>query len=160
VPTKTSDRSRPTGASGRIPAEPASAIHANGVPDSHDEAVLHCRSAEIALEAARKAQDVRGRAAILYSTGLLHSVQGRGGQAMRDLEAAARLFEDAADEDGAALVTRHMAFLDRLSGRLDDAARRYEQVLAIFRTTGQHMAAACALLNMALIKLELHEFAC
>jgi tetratricopeptide (TPR) repeat protein len=116
-------------------------------------------TADIALEAARKAQDVRGQAAILFSTGLLHTVQGMGGRAMRDLEAAARLFEDAADENGVAMVTRHIAFLYRLSGRLDDAARRYEQVLAIFRTTGQHVAAAYALLNMALIKLELHGFA-
>ena len=98
---------------------------------------------------------VRGQAAML----LLHrgrsiSPQQRFDPARRDLDAAAQLFQDIGDDQGFALVTRHIAFLDRLSGRLDDATRRYDQVLAIFQETGDQVAAAHVLHNLAHVKLE------
>jgi DNA-binding SARP family transcriptional activator/tetratricopeptide (TPR) repeat protein len=114
-------------------------------------------TADIALLATRKALDVRGQAAMLYSRGALHLEQQRFGQARRDLHAAAQLFREAADDQGTALVTRHFAFMDGLSGRLDDAAAGYEQALATFRRTGDQVAAAYALQNMAQIKLERHQ---
>lgn len=112
---------------------------------------------DIALEATRKAHHVRGQAAMLYSIGSLNIAQQRFDSARQVLTAAAHLFQDAGDEQGIALVIRHIAFIDRLSGRLDDATRRYEQALAIFRSTGDQIAAAYVLHGLAQVKLELHE---
>ena len=112
---------------------------------------------DIALETTQKAHHVRGQAAMLYSIGSLNIAQQRFDQAREVFTAAAQLFQNAGDDQGIALVTRHIAFIDRLSGRLDDAARRYEQALCIFRRTGDHIAAAYVLHGLAQVKLELHE---
>jgi DNA-binding SARP family transcriptional activator len=113
---------------------------------------------EIALDAARKAHDLRGQAAMLYSIGSLHMIQQRFESARRELATAAQLFEDAGDGQGVAHVTRHIAYLDRVSGRLDDATRRNEQALAIFREIGDNIAIACLLHNLAQVKLEFQRF--
>jgi DNA-binding SARP family transcriptional activator/Tfp pilus assembly protein PilF len=113
---------------------------------------------EIALEATRKADHVRGQAAMLYSIGALHMSQQRFGPARKEFTAAAQLFSDAGDDQGVALVSRHIAYMDRLGGRLDDATIRYEQALATFRKTGDDVAAAYVLQNLAQVKLEQQEF--
>jgi len=114
-------------------------------------------TSDVALQAARQAQDVRGQAAMLHSRGTLQSEQQQFDAARRDLDAAAQLFQDIGDDQGFALSTRNIAFLDRVGGRLDDAARRYDQVLTIFRETGDNVAAAHVLQNLAMIKLDQHE---
>jgi DNA-binding SARP family transcriptional activator/tetratricopeptide (TPR) repeat protein len=113
---------------------------------------------EIALGAARKAGHVRGQAAMLYSIGMLHMTQQRFGPARKEFTTSAELFSDAGDDQGVALVTRHIAYMDLLGGRLDDATIRYEQALATFRETGDHVAAAYVLQNLAQVKLEQQEF--
>jgi DNA-binding SARP family transcriptional activator/tetratricopeptide (TPR) repeat protein len=113
---------------------------------------------EIALAAAKKAGHVRGQATMLYSIGMLHMAQQRFGPARKDFTTSAELFCDAGDDQGVALVTRHIAYMDRLGGRLDDATIRYEQALATFRETGDHVAAAYVLQNLAQVKLEQQEF--
>jgi DNA-binding SARP family transcriptional activator len=112
---------------------------------------------EIALEATRKAHNVRGQAAMLYSIGSLHMMQQSFGSSHQELTVATHLFEDIGDDQGVALVTRHIAYLDRLTGRLDDATRRYEQALAIFRRIGDRIATAYVLHGLAQVKLELNE---
>jgi DNA-binding SARP family transcriptional activator len=112
---------------------------------------------DIALEAARKANHVRGQAAMLYSIGSLNISLQRFDQARLAFTEAAELFAEAADDKGMALVTRYLAFIDRLGGRLDEATRRYEQALAIFRRTGDHIAIAYVLHGLAQVKLELHD---
>jgi DNA-binding SARP family transcriptional activator len=109
---------------------------------------------DIALGATRKAGNVRGQAAMLYSCGSLCLAQQRYAQARRDFAAAARLFGEVGDEQGIALVTRHVAYVDRLSGRLDEATHGYEQALAIFRRTGDDVAAAHVLHGLAQISME------
>ena len=113
---------------------------------------------EIALEAARKAHDRRGQAAMLYSLGSLHVMQQRFYPAYRELKAAARLFQDLGDDLGVAHVIRYIAYLDRMSGRLDEAADHYEQATAIFSGMGDDAAVACLLHNRAWIQLELERF--
>jgi tetratricopeptide (TPR) repeat protein len=108
----------------------------------------------IALQAARGARDVRGEAAVRYSTGSLRQEQGRFEAARGEFDAAARMFRDAGDDHGFALVTRNIAFGDRISGRLGEAARGYEQALAIFRETGDQVAVAYVLQSLARGKLE------
>jgi len=112
---------------------------------------------DIALETARKAHHIRGQAAMLYSIGELNIGQQRFDQARQAFGEAAQLFKAAEDDQGIALVTRHIAFIDRLAGRLDDAERRYEQALAVFRRTGDKIAAAHVLHGLAQVKLELND---
>jgi DNA-binding SARP family transcriptional activator len=109
---------------------------------------------EIALEAARKADDVRGQAAMLYSVGTRHFIQGRLGAAHAEMTAAVRLFTDAGDRRGVARVTRTVATVNRVSGRLEDAARGYERALAVFREVGSSWDIACVLRDLAQIRLE------
>lgn len=113
---------------------------------------------EIALEAARKADDIRGQAAMLFSTGAMHYMQQRFGPARSALTAAAKLFQDVGDRQGVAYVARFMADLDLSSGRLDDAARRYEQALAVLRECGDNVAVACVLRDLAQIRFEFKRF--
>ena len=112
---------------------------------------------DIALEAVRQAQDVRGQAAMLYSRGGLNLEQMRVSLARLDLDAAAQLFQEAGDERGLALATRHLGSLDRVGGRLDDATRRYERALATFKALGDDVPAAWVLQNLAQVKMELGE---
>jgi DNA-binding SARP family transcriptional activator len=115
------------------------------------------RTADLALAATRQARQVRGQAAMLYYRASLHLQQNRFGQARQDFNAAARLFSEAGDDPGMALVTKHLAVLDRLGGRLEDAAQGYERALATFRKAGKHVDAAYVLHNLAQIKLERHQ---
>jgi tetratricopeptide (TPR) repeat protein len=112
---------------------------------------------DIALEATRKARHVRGRAAMLNSIGAFHLTQQRLEPARQELTEAAQLFEEAGDEQGMALVIRHLAYLDRLNGRLGDATRRYEHALAIFRRIGDQIATAYVLHGLAQVRLELNQ---
>jgi DNA-binding SARP family transcriptional activator len=112
---------------------------------------------EIAMEAARKAGDMRGQAAMLYSTGSLYVAQHRFDLARREFAGAARLFTEAGDDQGIAVVTCQTAFIDRLSGRLADAAGHYERALALFEKTSDVTAAVYALHGLAQIKLDLGQ---
>jgi DNA-binding SARP family transcriptional activator len=112
---------------------------------------------DIALAATRKAQHVRGQAAMLYSIGSLHLAQQRLDPARQSFTASAELFSAADDDHGLALVISQIASLDRLNGRLDDATGRYEWALAIFSETKDQVAAAFTLRSLAQVKLELNE---
>jgi DNA-binding SARP family transcriptional activator len=114
---------------------------------------------DIALAATRKAHDVRGQAAMLYSIGSLNVAQHRFDHARQVFAEARKLFADADDHQGVALVTSHVALIDRLSGQIDDAARCYEQALSLFNKTGDKVAAAYALNGLAQVKLDLHDVA-
>jgi tetratricopeptide (TPR) repeat protein len=109
---------------------------------------------EVALDAARKADDARGQAAMLYSIGSLYMAQHQPDRARRELERASRLFASADDASGVAHVIRHIAYLDRVNGRLADATGRYEQALAILRDTDDTVAVACTLHQLAQVELE------
>lgn len=112
---------------------------------------------EIALAAARRADNVRGQAAMLNSIGSFHLTQQRIEPARRELAEALQLFQDAHDEHGMAMVARHLAYLDRLGGRLGDATRRYEQTLAALRKVGDLIATAHVLHGLAQVRLELNQ---
>lgn len=114
---------------------------------------------DIALEATRKAHDVRGQAAILYSIGSLHVAQQRYHLARENFTTATRLFREVGDDQGKALVTSQIAYIDRLSGRLADAGAGYEQALVIFRKTADQIAAAYVLHGLAQVKLDLGHIA-
>jgi DNA-binding SARP family transcriptional activator/RecA/RadA recombinase len=108
---------------------------------------------QIALHAARQANDVCGEATMRYSIGSLHVVESRFGDARRELTEALRLFTSVGDEYGEALVVRNIAFVDRISGDLDAATSRYERALVVFRRYGDLVGAAYVLHGLAYVKL-------
>ena len=112
---------------------------------------------QIALAAARQAQDRRGQAAMLYSRGSLYITEQRFGDARCDFEAAVQLFEEIGDSQGTALVIRNIGFLDRLSGRFSDAEGHYKKALSIFRSNGDQVASAYVLHNLAQLRLEFDD---
>ncbi|GIG92283.1 AfsR/SARP family transcriptional regulator [Plantactinospora endophytica] len=109
---------------------------------------------EIALAAARQADNRLGQAAMLYSTGSLSIVEQRFGDARSELENALELFQAVGDDKGQALAVRNLAFLDRMGGDLDRASRRYEHALEVFRRDGDLVAAAYVLHSLAQVRLE------
>jgi DNA-binding SARP family transcriptional activator len=109
---------------------------------------------EIALEATRKAKDIRGQATILHEIGVMHFQQGLLDSARGELTAAAQLFRDAGDRMDAAQATRSVAAVDRVSGRLEDATRGYEEALAVFREGGSSNDLAFVLRDLGQIRLE------
>lgn len=109
---------------------------------------------EIALETARQAQDVRGQAAMLYSTGSLYMIEQQFDLARQTFVRAIALFETAGDDQGIALVMRHIAFLNRMSGRLGEATEQYERALTIFRHNKDQVAVAYVLHGLAKVKAE------
>ncbi|WP_248958672.1 AfsR/SARP family transcriptional regulator [Sphaerisporangium perillae] len=112
---------------------------------------------QVALMAARQAQDKRGQAAMLYSRGSLYITEQRFGDARCDFEAAVQLFEEIGDTQGTALVIRNIGFLDRLSGRFADSESHYRRALAIFRGNGDQVASAYVLHNLAQLRLEFDD---
>ncbi|MBB4704105.1 AfsR/SARP family transcriptional regulator [Sphaerisporangium siamense] len=112
---------------------------------------------QIALAAARQAQDKRGQAAMHYSRGSLYITEQRFGDARCDFQAAVQLFEEVGDRQGTALVIRNIGFLDRLSGRFSDAEAHYKRALDIFRGTGDQVASAYVLHNLAQLRLEFDD---
>jgi DNA-binding SARP family transcriptional activator len=114
---------------------------------------------DIALEVTRRAGDIRGQAAMLYSIGSLHVSQHRFEMAREEFAAATQLFAQAGDEQGIAIVACQTAYIDRLTGRLADAEAHYEQALALFSKNPDLTAAVYVLHGLAQIKLELRQVA-
>jgi DNA-binding SARP family transcriptional activator len=110
-------------------------------------------TADIAIEACRKAKDAHGQAAMLQCRGSLLTEQQRFDEARSDLDEAAALFRDAGDDRRYAWTIRNIAVIDRLTGRLDDAARRCEQALTLLRQSGHQMDEAYVLFQMVKVEL-------
>ncbi len=108
---------------------------------------------ELALEATRRAGNIRGEAAVLYSLGSL-ALNGRLGEAPAYLMAALRAFERLEDTHGRTLALAGLAFVDRLSGRCGQALARYQQALADYTEVGDLVGEVDALTNMAQIQID------
>jgi tetratricopeptide (TPR) repeat protein len=112
---------------------------------------------EAALEATRKAGNIRGEAAVLCSLGNL-SLGERFGDPARYLYPALRIFEEVSDGHGRALSLATLAFVDRLGGRYEQSLARYLDALTCFRAVGDRVSEVDALTNIAQIQLELERF--
>ncbi|WP_101790924.1 AfsR/SARP family transcriptional regulator [Nonomuraea indica] len=110
---------------------------------------------EVALEAACRAGDVRGEAAMRYSLGSLHLVQRESAEAAAQFERAIRLYDHLGDQHGTALVLRYIAYLDRQNGDLELALSRWEEALKTFQVVHDRVAEAYVLHNMAQVQLDL-----
>ncbi|GAA1613350.1 AfsR/SARP family transcriptional regulator [Actinoplanes couchii] len=109
---------------------------------------------EVALAAADRAGDRRGRAVTVLSIGSLALVENRFADARDRLEEAAALFAVIGDAQGVAIAGYHLAYLERVDGRLDEAAGRYQAVLPVLRGCGDLAGAAYVLHRMAQVELD------
>jgi DNA-binding SARP family transcriptional activator/tetratricopeptide (TPR) repeat protein len=109
---------------------------------------------EAALKAAWQAEDKRGEAAMRYSLGSLFMFQQQNGHARRQFRFASEIYHELGESYGAALVARNMAVLDRRDGDLRKAIERWEQALRVFVVTGDMIAVAHVLYNLAQAQLD------
>jgi DNA-binding SARP family transcriptional activator len=106
-------------------------------------------TAERALGATEAAGNQRGRAAMLYSLGGMHSQQTRLREAERCYAAALEIFEQVGDEHGYALALRNAATLDRLRHGAAATMAKYEIALEKMRAVGDQVGQAHILQHMA-----------
>jgi DNA-binding SARP family transcriptional activator len=116
----------------------------------HDEWL---ESARTAYAAARRADNHRGQAAMLYSLGTLHLSSKNLGAADRHLGLALTRFEALGDTHGCALVLRNAAHVHRLRGDAAAAVAKYDESLEKSRATGDLIAEAHILCSMARIRI-------
>ncbi|MGB3442496.1 MAG: BTAD domain-containing putative transcriptional regulator [Actinophytocola sp.] len=109
---------------------------------------------ERALAAAEAAGNQRGRAAMLYSLGGMHSQQTRWAEAERCYTAALEIFERLGDDHGYALALRNIATLDRLRDGDEKVMAKYEVALEKMRAVGDRVGEAYIMRNMAKVCID------
>jgi DNA-binding SARP family transcriptional activator/tetratricopeptide (TPR) repeat protein len=107
---------------------------------------------EISLDATRRAGNVRGEAAVLFSLGIL-ALNGRLSEAPRYLQSALHTFRQLGDAHGHALALAALAFADQLCGRSGQALKSYRRALAEYRTVGDRVGEIDVLNNLAEIHM-------
>lgn len=122
--------------------------------ESHSRHDAWRETHDLAWQAAHRAGDRRGEAAIEYSRGGLALVEQRMDDARQHLETALAWFEAAGDRHGRGLALRHLAHIARLAGDYQVANARYQQALADLQTVGDPVGEAHVLRNLAQIQLE------
>ncbi len=107
-----------------------------------------------ALAAAETAGNQRGRAAMLYSLGSMHSQQTRLDEAERCFADALELFEQVGDDHGYALALRNSATLDRMRSHGTATMPKYEVALEKMRAVGDEVGEAHVLQKMAKVCID------
>ncbi len=111
-------------------------------------------TAQLGLDAATRAGNRRGQAAMLYSAGSLGIVQYRLEVAETSLVRALSIFEAEGDRHGHALVLRNLAYIDSLHGRFAEMIEKYARSLNLLREVGDHVGEAHVLRAMARFRIE------
>jgi DNA-binding SARP family transcriptional activator/tetratricopeptide (TPR) repeat protein/energy-coupling factor transporter ATP-binding protein EcfA2 len=117
---------------------------------------------ETALEAARRAGDTAGEAALVFSLGRLATLQHRAGLAARRYQAAEALFADLGGRDaerGRTQVRAAQARLDYERGDLRRAMAGWHESLDALRDRGDRTAEALVLDGLAQAYLDLDDVA-
>jgi DNA-binding SARP family transcriptional activator/tetratricopeptide (TPR) repeat protein len=112
---------------------------------------------EIALEATRAANNLRGEAAVLYSLGIL-ALRERPERALGYLNRALTIFDQTGDTHGQALVHDMIAFAARIAGSNDEALAHYETALIAAREVGDRVCEVDTLISIAQIRMDREEF--
>jgi DNA-binding SARP family transcriptional activator len=111
-------------------------------------------TAHLGLDAAARAGNRRGQAAMLYSAGSLGIVQYRLDTAEGNLLKALSIFEADGDRHGHALVLRNMAYIDSLHGRFAEMMEKYARSLDLLREVGDRVGEAHVLRAMARFRID------
>ena len=109
---------------------------------------------DMALEAARRSGNRAALAAMLYSAGMLSTVEQRFSDAHRQLDDAAAMFRTIGDGPGEVLALGTLAFVDRLGGDLDAAERRYELAREAAQRAGDPAAMGHALYGQVQVQVD------
>ncbi|MEU3828450.1 BTAD domain-containing putative transcriptional regulator [Streptomyces sp. SID161] len=112
------------------------------------------RTAESALEGARRTGDTRGAGTMLRSLGTLAIYERRYEEARELLLTALAHLEGSDDTQGRAIVRRNLAVCARFFGDLAEAARYCEESLVLFRRSGDNSGLSHALGLLAQIEIE------
>ncbi|MEX3101809.1 tetratricopeptide repeat protein [Streptomyces sp. ST1015] len=112
------------------------------------------RTAELALDGARRTGDTRGAGTMLRSLGTLAIYQRRHQEARDLLRTALEHLEDTDDIQGRAIVRRNLAVCARFLGDLAEAARCCEESLVLFRRAEDNSGLSHALGLLAQIEIE------
>ncbi|ONI87991.1 SARP family transcriptional regulator [Saccharothrix sp. ALI-22-I] len=110
-----------------------------------------------ALVAVRRADNVRGEAALLCSLGSLHLTRCRTVEAQDALMLAFSLFTALGDTHGLAISRRNLAMVDQLGGDWYRALHGYRQAAAEFAAVGDDLGQADVWNQIATIKLDLDD---
>jgi DNA-binding SARP family transcriptional activator/predicted negative regulator of RcsB-dependent stress response len=109
---------------------------------------------ELALELAVRHGDERAEAAVRCSRAGLALVEQQLGAAASDFNAALEWFERTDDAHGRGLARRGLGSIDRLQGRYEQAQQWYERAIADLRASGDRIAEAHVLINLAQVRSE------
>ncbi|MFG2500373.1 BTAD domain-containing putative transcriptional regulator [Streptomyces sp. NPDC048441] len=112
------------------------------------------RTAECALDGARRAGHTRGEGTMLRSLGTLAIYQRRYEEARGRLLTALAHLERTDDTQGRAIARRNLAVCARFLGDLVEAARYCEESLVLFRRAGDNSGLSHALGLLAQIEIE------
>lgn len=112
------------------------------------------RTAECALEGARRAGHTRGEGTMLRSLGTLAIYQRRYGEARERLLAALVHLERTDDIQGLAITRRNLAVCARFLGDLADGVRYCEESLVLFRRAGDYSGLSHALGLLAQMEID------
>jgi DNA-binding SARP family transcriptional activator len=112
---------------------------------------------QVALEVTRRAGNLRGEAAVLYSLGTL-ATQQRVDDATRYLTRALGIFDQLGDTHGRALTLGNLGFTVRLAGDYELALLHYQAALTSSREAGDPVCEVDALANIAQIMMDHGEY--
>lgn len=104
-----------------------------------------------ARRAAREIGDKLAEARALKDLSMANWAQGRGQQAIEQLEQAVSLYQQMDDYLGEARAVADLALIDWQQGRYQQAAERQRHAAVVFHEAGEHLAHARALGNLGVI---------
>jgi DNA-binding SARP family transcriptional activator len=111
-------------------------------------------TARLALDAAERAGNRTGSAAMRYSLGLMHLYPKHLTEAEKHLTAALRMFDADGNTHGKALVLRHLAVVDRLHGNREAMLAKYTSALEMMQAVGDPVGEANVLRILAKFRID------
>ena len=111
-------------------------------------------TAEVALDATRRAGNRRGEAAMLYSLGSMSMSQRRLTSAEERFAAALEIFRADGEVHGCALVLRNAAMVDRLRGRSTAMLTKYHEALRLMREVDDPVGESGILRSLAKLRID------
>jgi tetratricopeptide (TPR) repeat protein len=109
------------------------------------------RTHELALDAARRANDPRAQATTLCNLNLAYRAQGRWDDAQGSLEQALLIFRDLNDRHAEATVLRRLGMVHRFQGQWATAITYLTQALAVVEEVGDRRGQASTLRELGIV---------
>lgn len=111
-------------------------------------------TSQLACEAAERADNRQGHAAMQYSLGTLNAAHKRLAEAARCFAAARAMFAADQNAHGCALVLRNWALVDGLLGNIEGMLAKYTEALGTMREVGDRIGEAHVLSHLAKFRID------